>query len=219
MENKKTISYLNSNAWYRLVKVFFSIGFLIVLAIFNIIAFSGGVRKLDLNNTSIKCNLYDKQTFSPASINVSFSNSDFDNEQFNYKRYFEGYNDYATLEILTACYPDKKIKSYGDSYDTQKGLEVVNKYGLIGVKDRSQAQIDMLNVDYQNWKQETSSLFGNQKTQYLDFSIKAFDVIPVFTYDSFLELFFIGNIIILIIIEATRRGFYYIVLGSIKPEK
>ena len=77
----------------------------------------------------------------------------------------------------------------------------------------------MLNVDYQNWKQETSSLFGNQKTQYLDFSIKAFDVIPVFTYDSFLELFFIGNIIILIIIEATRRGFYYIVLGSIKPEK
>jgi hypothetical protein len=36
---------------------------------------------------------------------------------------------------------------------------------------------------------------------------------------GFLELLVIGNIVILLIFEVIRRVFYYIVLGSIKPEK
>jgi len=111
------------------------------------------------------------------------------------------------------------ISANGDSYDNQKSGEIVNKYDIIGVKDKSQEQLDSLNNDWNAYKKETANMFGNAKAQYLDFSFHMFDITPVFTYNSFLELFFIGNIVILLIFEAIRRGFYYIVLGSIKPEK
>jgi hypothetical protein len=45
------------------------------------------------------------------------------------------------------------------------------------------------------------------------------DIHPVFTYRPFLELFLIGNLIILLAFEAIRRIFYYITLGKISPQK
>jgi len=57
MENKKTISYLKSKAWYRLVKVFFFLALLIVLGIFGFIAFSSKpYTTIDQYNSKIVCN-------------------------------------------------------------------------------------------------------------------------------------------------------------------
>ena len=46
-----------------------------------------------------------------------------------------------------------------------------------------------------------------------------FIINPTYSYIEFFRLFIIYNFIILFIFEAVRRTFYYIVLGSIKPEK
>ena len=40
-----------------------------------------------------------------------------------------------------------------------------------------------------------------------------------FNFSNFIKLFFIGNFIILLIFEAIKRSFYYVVFGSLKPEK
>jgi hypothetical protein len=225
----KTISNLNSKAWYRLLKVLFGICLLIVLGGYNLIIFSVGVKQVDQNQTTILCNIFKsdpstKTPFSPASMGISFNASDFPNGQFDYKGYFRGYNDFNILAILKKCAGQdvnhqKTLTYYGDVYNDQKSTEIFNSYGLVGATSLTQAQTDTYNAEYNAYKQETSGLFGVEKAQYLNFSFHMFDITPIFTYNGFLELFFIGNFVILLIFEAARRAFYYIVLGSIRPVK
>jgi hypothetical protein len=220
MENKKTIGHLKSKAWYRLLKVFFTLALLFVLGSYNLIAYSGGIKQVDQDGTTIKCNLYGKNTFSPASINISLRASDFNGGQFDYRRFFEGYNDYTVMAILKGCGNPSLVFTGADSYDEQRAAEIANSIGgIIGTKDHTQEQITAFTAQMDTYKQQTSNVFGMDKTRYLDFSFKMFDITPVFTYRGFLELFFIGNVVILLFFEVMRRVFYYIVLGSIKPEK
>lgn len=227
MENKKTISYLNSKGWYRLLKVIFGICFLIVLVIFNAITFSSGIKKIEQSETMIHCNVKDKQTFTAQSLNITLSNNDFPNSQFDYKKFFGGLNDYTIKSILTACSPKVFTgQQVDDIYDVQKGYEILNKADVLSIviSDNNQSERDKavntaMEKDYLPYKNQTGNLFGSSKMAYLDFSFKIFDITPVFTYNSFLELFFIGNIVIFLIFEAIRRIFYYIVSGKISPEK
>ena len=46
-----------------------------------------------------------------------------------------------------------------------------------------------------------------------------FNGYSTFDFSSFIQLFIIGNFVTSLIFEAIRRAFYYIVFGSIKPEK
>jgi len=225
---KKTLNYLNSKIWYRFLKVLFCLAFLIILGVYNLFLFSYGTTQVDQNKTTIYCNLREptetKTPFSPASIGVYLSSSDFTNGQFNYKNYFESYNSFAIESIIKRCYP--KTSSTADIYDVQKEAEIVNQLGLVnseGVvlqsQDATQSQLDAYKTDYANYQKETNSLFGTEKAQYLDFSYQLFNITPVFTSKSFWEFFLIGNFVILLIFEVLRRVFYYVVLGSVRPEK
>jgi hypothetical protein len=206
MENK-TISYLNGKTWYRLLKVVFIIAFFIVLGCYNVFVFSDGIRQVDQKETIIKCN-YSEKSFTAASVGASFNVSDFDNRQFDYESFYEGYNEVQIGFILTACYPNSDPSV--DIYDDQKSAELIAKDGFLS---------NAYNEDWNAYEQETSGLFESEKTQYLDFSVRQFDVTPAFTYSRFLWLFFMGNFLTLLIFEAVRRAFYYIVLGSVKPKK
>jgi hypothetical protein len=222
MENK-TIGELNKKAWYRFIKALFIIALLIVLGIFNLIAFTtnGGVKQIDPSQTTIQCNLADKKTFTAQSINLYLESSDFANGQFNYKNFFEGYNEYKIKAIYKGCYP-KTYTDNTDIYERQKAAEQVNKYGLVwdgNTYTVPQSVSVALGADYNDYIQKTKNLYGSAKMQYLDFSFDMFDITPVFTYNNFLWLFIIGNAIILLIFEAVRRVFYYIVLGRLNPEK
>jgi hypothetical protein len=224
MENK-TIGYINSKAWYRLIKVLFVIGFLIVLVGFNFVIFSQGVKTIDRTNTIIQCNVFDHKSFSVKSINLSLNSKDFVNGSFDYKLYFESYNDSSIQEILNGCAGNSPkylatINFNNDIYYDQRMVEIENKYGLIGVGDHiTSEQIATITPDLDTYKQETVSLYGNEKARYLDFSFHLFDIAPAYTYNPFLEWFLIGNFVILFIFEAIRRIFYYIVLGTLRPKK
>jgi hypothetical protein len=129
-----------------------------------------------------------------------------------------------------------------DSYDEQKGAEIENAYGLIGVTpcaltpeqittlnqatgghedpNTCQSQIDEqtnANKDFYAYEQQIKNLFGSEKLQYLDFSFKMFDVTPAFSYSEFVEWLIFGNLALLLVFEAMRRIFYYVVLGSARP--
>ena len=45
ISEKKTLQYLNSKAWHRLLKVVFGLGILLVLGIYNFIIISDGGKK------------------------------------------------------------------------------------------------------------------------------------------------------------------------------
>ena len=124
MENKKTIEYLNSKAWYRALKVVFIVLFIFTFVVGNL-----------------------------AFINESLV-----------------YNEKQGLGLNGP----QTVKEWKDS----RGL--YDKYLI----ETGQKEV------------ETNLNFG-----------------------VFIKLFFIGNLIILLIFEAIRRSFYYIVLGSLKPQK
>lgn len=216
MENKKTISFLNSKVWYRFIKVLFIISILIFLSIFNYIIVSGGVKKIDQEKTTIQCNLGEKKSFSTESINLSLDTGAFNNELFEYKGYFIDYPNIIKEKIITECFPKKT----GDIYDIQKQAEIINKNGFTG-RENNLTEKEKITLDdnYNIYLKEINNVTGSSKIKYLDFSFHMFEIIPSFTYIPFINLFLFGNIIIFVVFEIIKRIFYYIILGSIKPKK
>lgn len=123
MENneKKTLQYLNSKAWYRLLKVVFGLCILIALVIFNGIIISDGVKSIDNNKTTISCSYDDKKILTPKQIGIELSNYEFKN-RFDYKNFFEGYNNYAIRTIFKNCY--QPTSDNIDVFAAQKVYEV-----------------------------------------------------------------------------------------------
>lgn len=211
MENKTT-SHLNSKAWYRFLKVIYILLFIIILLGYNLIMFSGTeLKNLDQEKTLIICNYKDEKVFSPKEKNIYLSNYDFKNGIFDYKNFFEGYNEYKIKSILENCY-DITITGNLDVFAIQRGYEIT------GTKNNKK------DYDKNYLKNEINKIMtgyktDSEKTSYLNYSIKLFTIDPVFTYHKFLAYFFIGNLSILLFFEIIRRIFYYIVLGTIKPKK
>jgi len=226
---EKTIGYLNSKAWYRFIKVLFGVGLLSVLVIFNVCVFRKGISKLEADKTIIQCTLGAKRSFSAESLNLR--NSDFIAEQFDYKRFYEESNGNNLENILKKCYPKKPILAEGDIYNFQKIAELLNKYGVTDYSKVSpDGTVDYLNAltndkqeafkaDYDAYLQQTKGIVGREKLAFLDFNFKMFDVKPAFTKKIFLLFFLIGNFTISLVFEISKRIFYYIILGSLKPKK
>lgn len=202
---EKTISYLNSKIWYRIIKVLCIFVFLISFVGFNIFVFGEvGFENIDSDKTKISCNYKDKKTFSPSDEKISLNNNDFKNKTFDYKSYFEGYNDYNIKNILKVCY-DKDVD---DVFAMQRWYEK-------GLQDKS----FISDKEMQEIEKIESSIISSDKAKYLDYSFKFFNIDPVFSYSKFIKYFLIGNIAILLLFELIRRVFYYIALGTLKPKK
>lgn len=221
----KTLEDLNKKWWYRFLKVIFGVSLLVVIAIINVIAFSGEIEKVDESKTFVQCNLGKKLSFSAQSMGLSLSSNDFTNSKFDYASYFRGYNDSNIKSILYHCYPLRGDDN-DDIYASQKYSELNYKYklidvNLVGENLKSESQIkdtQLLRNDFENnYWQKTKNLNDKDKLNYLDFSFSMFDIKPVFSYSDFLKFFLMGNLIALCIFEALRRLFYYIALGKINP--
>lgn len=216
MENKKTIEYLNGRVWYRLLKVvflFFTMGGIVV---FNGIIISDGIKWLDNNKTLITCTYGEKETLTPKQIEIDLSDYDFDGE-FNYKNFFEGSDENVIKAIFKNCY--KQANDDIDIFTAQKVYEVYGNDRLMVKKDErpSLTETEKKYLDEIIPKIEASSV--NDKVKYLDYSIKLFDIKPVYTYTESIKIFLAGNLIIVLVFEVLRRIFYYIVFGTVRPRK
>lgn len=212
---EKTISYLNSKAWYRLIKVIYILVFITALISFNLFLYSiNGLKTVDQDKTQIQCNIGDRKTFTSKSINLNLDKSDFKNDKFDYEQFFRNYNDFEIKNILKECSPES-AKNLIDSLDV---FRIQRIYEITGIKGaEKEYDKDYLNSETQ--KITSGYKTSDEKANYLDFSVKFFDIKPVFTYNEFIKYFLIGNLIMLLIFEGIKRIFYYIVLGSIKPKQ
>ena len=78
MENKKTISWLNSKVWYRFLKVVFICSILFCLLIGNASLLSNGVKRLDNGKTLISCKTTsNKNTYTPNELEIKLTASNF----------------------------------------------------------------------------------------------------------------------------------------------
>lgn len=213
----KTINELNSKAWYRLLKIIFGLCILLVLIAFNWIIIIDGAKSVDNNKTTISCTYGDKKFLTPQQIGIELSNYQF-RGGFNYKNFFEGYNDYAIKTIFKNCY--QPTSDDIDVFAAQKVYEVWGNDRLSIKKDDRPplTEAEKKYLDETIPKIE-SSYINSDKTKYLDYSVKLFEIQPIYTYGKFLKYFIFGNLLILFLFEILRRAFYYVVLGSIRPQK
>lgn len=213
MDTKKTISYLNSKAWYRFLKVVFIFIFIAVILIANGINISEGIGRIDKDKTLIYCNGGDKRVLTARQAGVYFSNYEFI-KGFDYKKFYEGYyNEYTIKDILQACYD--KVPEYNNDEDIYLMQRVYEIQGFkANPKKFDEAYLkEQFKVMTEGYKSK------DQKISYLDYSIHLFDIKPAYTYKDFVLYSLITNLSILLIFEVLRRVFYYIVLGTIKPKK
>lgn len=217
MENK-TIKHLNTKAWYRLVKVIFILLFVIVLLIVNGIIFSeNDFKQVVLGKTKITCTYGDKKTFTADEINLySLSADEFLNGNFDYKTYFEGYgNEYDIRDIVNKCHPQDN--SNFDVFAFQKVIEAVGDDVLkMEKEERPPEFISDANMEKIH---KIEKAYGSEKLKYLDYTVKFFDISPVFSYIPFIKIFLLANVIIFAVFEIIRRVFYYVTLGSFRPKK
>lgn len=165
MENK-TISYLNSRTWYRLLKVIFCFFVLLSIVIFNGLIISSGVKKLDNNKTLITCTYGEKQIFTPKQVNIGLSTYQFQNG-FDYKKFFEGYNDNEIKAIFKNCY--KQADDNFDIYAAQKVYEVFGNNRLMIKKEERPplTETEKKYLDEIIPKIETAYI-NSDKTKYLE---------------------------------------------------
>jgi hypothetical protein len=109
----KTLEDLNKKWWYRFLKVIFGVSLLVVLGVINVIAFSGEVKKVDLNNTTIECSKTIKNSFSAQDISLDLRSNNFPDGNFNYKTFFENTDEFELNKIFTKCFPDTIGNSLG----------------------------------------------------------------------------------------------------------
>ena len=223
MENKKTIGDLNGRAWYRLLKVIFILGLFAVLAIFNIAAFSSGTKQLDLNATKVQCNTqyyvnqipegYKQFSLNDVGLDLPLNNG------FDYKDFYSNpYNEYEVKTILSKCSGVNNFNQIDLSFD--QVLADIQKDNPSITTDSAAVTVYNNSIqNYENNDESEDNAVSNTLNNLETYDGHQFDITPVFTYTAFLELFFIGNIIILLVFEIMKRAFYYIVLGSIKPKK
>lgn len=213
----KTINELNSKAWYRLLKIVYGLLFLLILVVFNWIIVSDGIKSIDNNKTAISCTYGDKKILTPQQIGIELSNYQF-RDGFNYKNFFEGYNDYAIKTIFKNCY-----QSTNDDVDVFAAQRVYEVWGndRLSIKKEDRPPLTEAEKKYldETIPKIENSYINSDKTKYLDYSIKLFEIQPVYTYGKFLKYFIFGNLLILFLFEILRRAFYYVVLGSIRPQK
>ena len=200
---EKTLKYLNEKIWYRLLKVFFIFLFVVGIGFLNLFIFGEGVKRIDQEKTQIVCLFNNNKVITPASIGITLSNSDFKNDEYDYKKNFTGYNTYNAKSIVEAC-AETEVK---DIYAFHKRYE-------LGLAIKGWLPEDKWQLVNQVEKADTYD-----KHKYLDFNYRLFNVIPKYSYKEFPLLFLIGNILIIFAFELLRRTFYYIVLGKVFPDK
>jgi hypothetical protein len=212
----KTISELNSKVWHRFIKVVFILTFLIVLIGANVLYFATeGVKKLNQGKTLIQCTYGAQESFSPKNTGIYLTKSDFINGIFDYKEFFEGYNDYTIKNILKECYP--KMNEGVDIFASQKVYEVWgderlrNATGTLSETEREYLDEVLPKIE--------NTYITSDKADYLDFSIKLFDIKPVFSFKNSILFFTLGNLGIILLFWIIRGIFYYIVFGSFRPQK
>lgn len=167
MDNK-TLNYLNSKMWYRLIKVIF-LGVFVLVEIVSVFAVYDENRTVQTETQVVTCNYGNKNMFVPQMKGI-----------------------------------------YISDYDLRNGISSIPDYGKEQIRQAcgvSQIEIQKLITDTLN-NSNTPALFSVGKGTTTHGST------PRAIVYSLLDI-----LVIALVFEVVRRAFYYIVLGSLRPQK
>ena len=204
---KKPIKSLSDKKWYRALKIIYLFIFVSTILITNGSLVAEGIGRIDRDKTLIYCNGGEKRILTAKQAGVYFDNYAFW-RGFDYKKFFENDNKYTINDIFEVCYDN----STEDVFLTQR------TYEIIGLKDNPK-EYDKNYLDDQIKMLESGYKTDIQKESYLDYSVRLFDIKPVYSYGEFIFSFIISNILILFIFELIRRVFFYILLGTVRSKE
>ncbi len=195
MDTKK-LSDLNSKMWYRLLKVLYFTIFAIYFLIFFIELDYKSLKNDYYNLRKSYINCYNGETIYLKNINLDY----YDLKYLNYNE---------NNKFKFACLSDKEL---GAMIKNESGVYLSfsdEKVGfLVREKFNSFSEIDS--------KMKTSLNFKEHQKNYILHTVKNNSLINVRTI--FLDLI-IPILIIIVFFELTKRIFYYVMLGTIKPKK
>ena len=198
MKNKKTVGYLNTKIWYRAVKVFFALGFIVSILFVNVkfvlsentftgvyLNFPNDLRDINENKTLIECS--DGKTFTPASIDVNLN-----------------YEYFNTLLFNNNVFVSASLRSTDLSYWDY----LANKSELDRIVDECNG------ADSYVQTQTGIRSLNNREDSSVVFTLK-----PVFSYWRSLGDFFVANLVVILVFWLISRIFYYVTLGSLFPKR
>ena len=189
MENKKTISYLNSKAWYRLIKVVF-IGVIVLSILLSVLVIVDSHSPQQVKDYKINCiaDYTNKKTF--------FAEKDADIYFFPYgtETVYESIRDDQRLRLRDVC----GISSEEADKSNNETIAYINEQIKLGTDEET---IE----DYLDKNFRAYTILETNRTEGGYLIIIAYSLLSV--------------VILLLIAELVRRIFYYVVLGKIRPEK
>ena len=190
MENKKTLVHLNSKWWYRLIKVFYILMFVIILIVPTITIFNGFKPNFNAENSYIKCN--DGQT-----VNL------LQNKIYLYSEYIYTDDD---NKIRNLCLSDSEIGG------------VAKQVYPNGVSSDGVKYTNFSDIELGKSVREANSVWILKMTP----TEKNYELVAVYDERNWLAIIgfsFISIILVIFVFELIKRIFYYVALGTIKPEK
>lgn len=204
----KTISDLEKKKGYRLLKVFYGI---IVIIVMIVMISDFELKQVNLNKTIVYCQYQDKKVLTLKNIGISLYPQDFIKGKFDYKYFFSNGNGSKIISIIQKCYIPR-IDNYTDEFVLQR------RYEIQGFKSENKAYSESY-LKSELEKIGKYSLTNEEKVAYLDFSMKFFDINPVFDYVSWIKNLLLAILIIIVITIVLSRIVYYVVLWSFTPKK
>ena len=224
METKKTLSYLNSKVWYRFLKVLFSLSFLLIFVTYNIVIYSEGTKRLDVERTVIQCNIpYTVNKIPDGYRQLNLKETSLDSYWSlayvsDYKDFYSNtFNESRVKNILSKCSGVKDL----DQIDTKFWQAFSDIKNDSATNPEAAALYNSVTSPSEDGHMTISkSVFARLTLDdLLTYKSHQFDIKPAYSYSEFLEYFIFGNIIILLLSQMVIRLFYYIILGSIRPKK
>jgi len=186
----KSIKELNQKAWYRLLKVIYLSFFLGIFIFSNWANIGISSQKVDQKDSIIDCKLNNKKILISNIENIEVKSYFYDSEYLS---------DNDIEKILIYCYG---IDYTG--YINDKNIEGTEKDTLID--SSSNSRIDSLSLRL------AKKLTDFEKRD-------SFTIEYAHSYNDLVIYFLVINLSIILLFEAIKRIFYYVVLGKIRPDK
>lgn len=205
---KKDLNYLNEKWWYRLVKVVFVLVIIFVLFDVNFSFFQNRGLVTVSSKTKVYCNVKDMKQFTLKDIDISIEKRFFNKSNiFDYKSYFESYNDFDIAKILKECTGTDISSDRIGMY--QKILEIAKEKG----DGQEFSEADAYIID------KASQAYVFDRDKYLNYDYRLFDIRPIMNVSRRLLIFLLINLGVLAGFEVLKRIFYYVFLGDFFADK
>jgi hypothetical protein len=228
MENKKTLSYLNSKTWYRFLKVIYCAVFLIIVIIVMLMVWSGyNVKEVDYKNSIIICTPNDTSVSNQPHIQIPLDQIESEASYYDLLALQYGGDDLTSLnnKFRDACMINIVTMKDGTNNLVASGQRVtLNQNQILKINDQPFSPVNLEQQIYtmQELLAQTSNISP------LKLNLSAFKLVgknyslSIVKTNNLLQTIFyflIWFFVVIFIFEILRRAFYYIVLGSIKPSK